>query len=103
MVRAAAKLRFYANSRLIITIITVLYLTMGSQGQSSDYLSVVDSRTGRDYTIPITNNSVKAFDFGRITPHDAKLGPADQVDSGLKIFDRGFVNTACVESSITLM
>lgn len=73
---------------------------MSSYEKPAEYLTVLDSRTGRDYTIPITNNSVKAVDLGSITP---PTNSCPSTDAGLKVFDRGFVNTACVESSITFM
>ncbi|KAF4509370.1 hypothetical protein G6O67_003548 [Ophiocordyceps sinensis] len=73
---------------------------MSSYEKPAEYLTVLDSRTGRDYTIPITNNSVKAVDLGSITP---PTNSCPSTDAGLKVFDRGFVNTACVESSITFI
>ncbi|KAI1414587.1 citrate synthase [Hypoxylon sp. FL1857] len=74
---------------------------MSNQVNPAGYLTVIDSRTKRDYRIPIVNNSVKASDFRQITSVDASTGAKSESESGLKIFDRGFVNTACVESSIT--
>ncbi|KAI0835377.1 citrate synthase [Hypoxylon sp. FL0890] len=65
-----------------------------------EYLTVIDSRTKRSYRIPIVNNSVNAIDFRQITLGDARTAAEGQNEPGLRIFDRGFVNTACIETSI---
>ncbi|KAI0528514.1 citrate synthase [Xylaria digitata] len=69
----------------------------------SEYLEIVDSRTQAKYILPTINNSIKAADLGNIkllshTPDHPLLNTR-----GLKVFDRGFTNTACVESSITFI
>jgi hypothetical protein len=69
----------------------------------SDFLVIFDSRTHQDYVIPINNNSIKAVDIGKIQPPSENTNREQQYRGGLKVFDRGFVNTACVESAITLM
>ncbi|KAI8627686.1 citrate synthase [Xylariaceae sp. FL1651] len=69
----------------------------------SEYLEVLDSRTKAKYIVPITNNSVKAVDIGRVKPPTGSLNKQQQTGAGLKVFDRGFQNTACVESSITFI
>lgn len=63
-------------------------------------LSVTDNRTGLSYTIPIARNSIKATDFHHIKSHNAE-SPVDQNDAGIRIFDPGFQNTACMKSKIT--
>ncbi|KAI0006732.1 hypothetical protein F4779DRAFT_595130, partial [Xylariaceae sp. FL0662B] len=68
----------------------------------TEYLTVVDSRTQREYRIDITDNSVKATDFSRITLSHESADSSSQTTSGLRIFDKGFLNTACVESAITV-
>lgn len=66
-----------------------------------DSLSVVDNRTGRSYNIPITQNSIQATDFHNIkSPRNAE-NPVEQNNAGIRIFDPGFQNTACMESKIT--
>ncbi|CAK7216527.1 hypothetical protein SCUCBS95973_002831 [Sporothrix curviconia] len=60
-------------------------------------LTVVDNRTGQSHEIPITNNAVRATDFKRISIDNA----AKPFQSGLKILDPGYQNTAVAESSIT--
>jgi citrate synthase len=74
-----------------------------SLGESNGTLTVTDNRTNRKYTIPIVRNYVKATDFRRITAAGLGADPADQVESGLKILDRGYLNTACMESAITFI
>ncbi|KAI0452104.1 citrate synthase [Xylaria acuta] len=69
----------------------------------SEYLEIVDSRTQAKYILPITNNSVKAANLGDIKLPTETLNDPQQNAPGLKVFDRGFTNTACVESSITLI
>ncbi|KAK1998682.1 citrate synthase [Colletotrichum falcatum] len=66
-------------------------------------LTVLDNRTRRQYEIPIRRNAVRALDFQRITPARWGIGSAGQVDSGLRVLDPGYLNTACVESSITFV
>ena len=70
--------------------------------QDSSKLYVTDGRTGKEYTIPIERNAVKAHDFLEI--HANRVGSrADYIDGGLKVLDPGYNNTACVESAITLI
>jgi citrate synthase len=56
-------------------------------------LTVVDNRTGKSYTIPIANDTIRAMDLRQIKP------AAD--DFGLMAYDPAFMNTACCESTIT--
>lgn len=68
---------------------------------AEDSLFVTDNRTGLSYTIPIERNSIRATDFHHIkSPPDAE-SPVDQNDAGIRIFDPGFQNTACMQSRIT--
>ncbi|KAF2191888.1 citrate synthase [Zopfia rhizophila CBS 207.26] len=67
-----------------------------------DSLSIFDNRTGRAYSIPIERNAIKATNLKQITADGSSLDPKGLPDtSGLKVVDRGFLNTACAESSIT--
>src|SRR6201981_4033727 len=56
-------------------------------------LSITDKRTGRSYTAPIENGTIRAMDLRQI-----KTG-AD--DFGLMTYDPAFMNTASCKSSIT--
>ncbi|KAG0646409.1 Citrate synthase [Hyphodiscus hymeniophilus] len=69
--------------------------------EKSPHLTVLDSRTQKTYVLPITNNTVNAIDFRSIVPPSGKSNPADTSEAGLTVLDRGFLNTACIESSIT--
>ncbi|KAI0426764.1 citrate synthase [Xylaria sp. FL1042] len=71
-----------------------------SPNRPAEYLEIVDSRTQAEYILPITNNTVNASDFANIKP---TTDPNGKAENGLVIFDRGFTNTACFESSITLL
>ena len=69
-------------------------------------LLVLDSRTAKSYTIPIQDNFIHATDVSRITVPDVDNDNEDaSLRSGrtLRILDRGFENTACMVSSITVM
>lgn len=69
--------------------------------ETQNSLSITDNRTGLSYNIPIARNSIRATDFHRIkSPHIAE-SPVDQNDAGIRIFDPGFQNTACMQSEIT--
>ena len=56
-------------------------------------LTVVDNRTGKSYTIPVTNDTVRAMDLRQIK--------VDAEDFGMMTYDPAFMNTACCESTIT--
>ncbi|HET8530091.1 MAG TPA: citrate synthase [Methylomirabilota bacterium] len=58
-----------------------------------DTLTVTDNRTGKSYTLPITNGAVRAMDLRQI-----RTGPDD---FGLLSYDPAFTNTASTISRIT--
>ena len=60
---------------------------------NSDSLSVRDNRTGREYDLAITDNTIAAKDLGQIR--------IDDDSPGLATYDPGFVNTASCRSSVT--
>ncbi|KAE9579239.1 hypothetical protein CGMCC3_g4491 [Colletotrichum fructicola] len=64
---------------------------------SSGTLTVRDNRTDLQYLIPITQNAIDAVDVGRI------VDPSHQSQSGLRVFDPGYLNTACIKSNITFI
>lgn len=72
-------------------------------GPSSGSLSITDNRTGREYTIPIQNNSVRALDFIQITAAGKGNDLADHYDNSIRVLDKGLYNTACTETAITHM
>jgi citrate synthase len=61
----------------------------------TDTLTIVDERTGKTYSVPVTNGTIKANDLRQI-----KL---DSSDFGLMSFDPAFTNTASTESAITYL
>src|SRR6202140_3296538 len=56
-------------------------------------LTITDNRTGKNYTVPIENGTIRAMDLRQI-----KTGPDD---FGLMTYDPAFMNTASCRSSIT--
>ncbi|KAG1848452.1 citrate synthase-like protein [Suillus subluteus] len=74
-----------------------------SELKRDEFLKIVDNRTGKEYTVPITHNLIPANFFKGIRaaagPNDR---PEDETERGLRVADRGFLNTAVIESHITL-
>ena len=69
---------------------------------SSQRLTIIDHRTGRQYEIPISYNSVQALDFQAIRAgNDSSL--SSQTDGGLRVLDPGFRNTAVMKSQVTFV
>ncbi|CVL08653.1 related to citrate synthase [Fusarium mangiferae] len=77
--------------------------TLGHTDNSapSGTLIITDSRTGRNYSVPIRNNAVKALDFIQITTAGFGAEAADHYDNSLRVLDKGLWNTAVTETSIT--
>lgn len=74
--------------------------------QGMEFLLVSDSRTEKNYKIPIQDNFIQATDVGKITLPDASHEDKEtSVENArpLRILDQGFENTACMVSSITVM
>ncbi len=59
----------------------------------SDTLTIVDNRTGQEYTVPIEDGTVRATDLAKIS--------AAEGDGGLLSYDPAFLNTANCRSAIT--
>ncbi|MHC4922667.1 MAG: citrate synthase [Planctomycetota bacterium] len=58
-------------------------------------LKITDNRTGKEYTVPIENNTIRAKDLNAV-----KL---DEKDFGLMAYDPGYVFTASCKSEITFI
>jgi citrate synthase len=58
-------------------------------------LEVTDSRTGRQYAMPVTDGAVSAMDFRQVKTSDQ--------DFGLLSYDPAFLNTAACRSAITFI
>jgi len=59
---------------------------------SAESLTVVDNRTGAEYTLPIVDGAIHATEFGKIKGPDG---------AGLLSYDPAFLNTASCRSTIT--
>src|SRR5947207_5543927 len=66
----------------------------GVQG-SADSLTVTDNRTGKQYEIPIEDNTIRATELRKIKTHDD--------DFGLMTYDPAYMATASCRSSITFI
>jgi len=62
---------------------------------SSDTLTIVDNRTGRQYEVPIENGVIRSMDLRKIKVSDE--------DFGLMSYDPAFMNTASCKSRITFI
>ncbi|KAA3647999.1 MAG: citrate synthase [Chloroflexi bacterium] len=62
---------------------------------ANDTLTIKDNRTGKEYEVPIENDTIKAMDLRQIKVNDA--------DFGMMSYDPGFKNTANTKSTITLV
>jgi citrate synthase len=60
---------------------------------AEDTLTITDNRTGREYTLPITDGTIRATDLRQIA--------ADEGDHGLMSYDPAYLNTASCRSAIT--
>lgn len=58
-----------------------------------DAVTIIDSRTDKEYSVPITNGTIKAMDLRQIKVSDD--------DFGLMTYDPAFMNTASCKSTIT--
>ncbi len=61
----------------------------------TDSLTVRDNRTGQEYEIAITDNTIAAKDLGQIR--------SNEDEPGLATYDPGFVNTASCRSAVTFI
>jgi citrate synthase len=60
-----------------------------------DTLKVTDSRTGKQYDLPIVDGTIKAIDL--------RLIKTDEADFGLMTYDPAFMNTASCKSRVTFI
>ncbi|HKS28079.1 MAG TPA: citrate synthase [Pyrinomonadaceae bacterium] len=61
----------------------------------ADTLTIIDNRTGKQYEIPIENETIRAMDLRKIKTSDD--------DFGLMTYDPAFMNTASCKSRITFI
>jgi len=62
---------------------------------SSNTLTITDNRTGKQYEVPIENDTIRATDLRKIK--------VDENDFGLMTYDPAFMNTASCKSKITFI
>jgi citrate synthase len=68
---------------------------------SEGTLFVKDSRSGKEYEIPIRRNTVLATDLKKIKASADGTSRADKVADGIRLYDPGLQNTTVVETSMT--
>ena len=68
---------------------------------SNGSLYIRDSRTSREYEIPIRRNTILATDLKNIKASAHGANRADKVADGLRVHDPGRQNTTVVETSMT--
>jgi citrate synthase len=61
----------------------------------ADTLTIIDNRSGKQYEIPIENDTIRAMDLRKIKVSDE--------DFGLMTYDPAFMNTASCKSQITFI
>jgi citrate synthase len=71
----------------------VKFVNQDNPSTSSSSLSIRDSRTGKEYEIPIQNDAIRALDLRQIKVSDS--------DFGMLSYDPAFTNTASCKSAIT--
>lgn len=62
---------------------------------STDTLTITDNRTGKQYEVPIADDTIKAMDLRQIKVSDE--------DFGLMTYDPAFMNTASCKSRVTFI
>jgi citrate synthase len=62
---------------------------------ANDTLTITDNRTGKNYEVPITDETIRAMDLRQIKVNDD--------DFGLMTYDPGFTNTAATRSAVTFI
>ncbi|KAG9123241.1 hypothetical protein FRC07_015192, partial [Ceratobasidium sp. 392] len=68
----------------------------------TESLTVRDERTGKTYSIPITDNTISATAFKTMkAPKRPGERDENETERGLRVSDKGFLNTAVIQSEIT--
>ncbi|KAG6853971.1 hypothetical protein C0991_011833 [Blastosporella zonata] len=71
---------------------------------STNSLTVHDNRTGKVYNVPIEDNSVAATAFKAMSaPRASGEREENETEKGLRVSDKGFLNTAVMRSTITFI
>lgn len=64
-----------------------------SAGTNRDTLSITDNRTGKQYEVPVHNDTIRPIDLRKIKVNDS--------DFGMMTYDPSYANTASCQSKIT--
>ncbi|KAI0367804.1 peroxysomal citrate synthase [Pilatotrama ljubarskyi] len=76
--------------------------TSSQENAPQDSLTVRDNRTGKVYTVPIADNAIPATAFKAMTaPRKTGEREENETERGLRVQDKGFLNTAVIRSEIT--
>jgi citrate synthase len=70
------------------------HVAVNSVDAKGTTLTITDNRTGKNYSLPITDNTIKATDLKQIKDANGKI---------LKTFDPGYMNTTCCISKISFI
>ena len=70
---------------------------------SEGKLLIKDTRTLKEYELPITHDTVPARAFSAIKGPDTDLTGSKKDGRGLRIYDPGLANTAVIESGLVYM
>lgn len=62
---------------------------------AQDTLTITDNRTGKQYEVPVTDDTIRAIDLRQIKVQDG--------DFGMMTYDPAFMNTAACRSAITFI
>src|SRR5580704_12215474 len=88
--------RDHRSSKLLPKRNRLSYANLAQRSRSSmpeNTLTITDNRTGKTYTVPVEDGTIRAMNLRQI-----KTGPDD---FGLMTYDPAFMNTASCRSSIT--
>ncbi|OSD06613.1 peroxysomal citrate synthase [Trametes coccinea BRFM310] len=76
--------------------------TSAQEATPQDSLTVRDNRTGKVYTVPIQDNAIPATAFKAMAaPRKPGEREENETEKGLRVQDKGFLNTAVIRSEIT--
>ena len=68
---------------------------------SEGILNIKDSRTSREYEIPVRHNTILATDLKKIKSSNPGASEVSKVGDGLRVFDPGLKNTCVIETDMS--
>src|ERR1019366_2728530 len=72
-----------------------LLQVLSRNSMPNETLTITDNRTGKTYTVPVTDGNIRAMDLRQITK--------DPEDFGVMAYDPAFTNTASCRSAVTFI